>query len=496
MYNKYTDSIQEYLLNKVRPALEKARHSNFDTALLKEWKTRWAHQKLIVQGLSKLFMYLDRFYTPNTDNVASLREQGFKLYKENVFDVFHSSASQAILNAIDKERANTQQDRQLLGEAMLVFVEMGTNYAGKKLSIYTELLERPIVAHAGEHYKRQSREWLDQDSAPIYMEKVEKVLASERERVENYLNRQTIEPLHKACYDQMLKAHIRELLQKKTGLAQMLSLHALEDLSRLYRLYKGNEAELEVIAEMFGEHIKAAGSEVVEKARPQAQAKAAGEEEEKEEKKEEEKAGASAALSGAAAAAAAVDANHALVRNLISLHASYNEIVTGSFEKTQIMQKALKKAFEDFINKDNRVSKLLAKFVNDVLRKGSKVNVKDIEATLDNVVFLYGYIQEKDVFERDYQQFLSQRLLMSKCESEHSEKSMIAKLKTECGQSPFSLFLSLSLYFSLDLSLSFFLSLFFLFLSLSSFHFFACHLRFLLLKFFLLLFSFSFVVAS
>lgn len=32
-----------------------------------------------------------------------------------------------------------------------------------------------------------------------------------------------------------------------------------------------------------------------------------------------------------------------------------------------------------------------------------QVNVKDVESTLDNVVFLYGYIQEKDVFERDYQ---------------------------------------------------------------------------------------------
>jgi hypothetical protein len=58
-----------------------------------------------------------------------------------------------------------------------------------------------------------------------------------------------------------------------------------------------------------------------------------------------------------------------------------------------VFQKALKKAFEDFINKDNRVSKLLAKFVNDVLKKGTKVNIKDVEATLDNVVFLYGYIQ-------------------------------------------------------------------------------------------------------
>lgn len=72
---------------------------------------------------------------------------------------------------------------------------------------------------------------------------------------------------------------------------------------------------------------------------------------------------------GGAASAPAADANHALVRNLIGLHAQYNEIVNTSFEKTQVMQKALKKAFEDFINKDNRVSKLLAKFVHDALKK-------------------------------------------------------------------------------------------------------------------------------
>jgi len=35
----------------------------------------------------------------------------------------------------------------------------------------------------------------------------------------------------------------------------------------------------------------------------------------------------------------------------------------------------LKKAFEDFINKDDRVSKLLALYVNDLLRAGSKLNV-------------------------------------------------------------------------------------------------------------------------
>lgn len=90
-------------------------------------------------------------------------------------------------------------------------------------------------------------------------------------------------------------------------------------------------------------------------------------------------------------------------------------------------------AFEDFINMDPGVSRMLAKFVHDVLSKGSRVAQKDVDQTLDNVVFLYGYITEKDVFEHDYQRYLANRLLMGLCESEHSEKAMILKLKTMAG---------------------------------------------------------------
>lgn len=128
------------------------------------------------------------------------------------------------------------------------------------------------------------------------------------------------------------------------------------------------------------------------------------------------------------------DTNHALVCNLIALHAKYNGIVDNCFEKNQIFDKSLKKAFDEFINRDERVSKLLAQFVNEALKKGNKLGLTDVESVLENVVFLYGYIRQKDVFERDYQTFLAQRLLEGLCESEHSEKSMIAKLKNQCGK--------------------------------------------------------------
>ena len=142
----------------------------------------------------------------------------------------------------------------------------------------------------------------------------------------------------------MLKNHQRELLRKKTGIAHLLSIHSTEDLSRMYRLYKGNDTDLEVIAEMLGDHIKKAGTEVVDRARPQAGQgeRAGGEDDEKEVKEGKEndaeleektkgaadRPGSSAAPAAAAANDASADANHALVRNLIALHAQYNEIVT------------------------------------------------------------------------------------------------------------------------------------------------------------------------
>jgi cullin 1 len=57
MYERYTHSILDYLIAKVAPKMTSA-SDQYDVAFLKEWKTRWANQKLIVKGFSKLFMYL------------------------------------------------------------------------------------------------------------------------------------------------------------------------------------------------------------------------------------------------------------------------------------------------------------------------------------------------------------------------------------------------------------------------------------------------------
>ena len=49
------------------------------------------------------------------------------------------------------------------------------------------------------------------------------------------------------------------------------------------------------------------------------------------------------------------------------------------------------------------------------------------------MLLLFRYITGKDVFEAFYKKDLAKRLLLGKSASIDAEKSMIAKLKAECG---------------------------------------------------------------
>jgi hypothetical protein len=52
---------------------------------------------------------------------------------------------------------------------------------------------------------------------------------------------------------------------------------------------------------------------------------------------------------------------------------------------------------------------------------------------MNAVMMLFRYLQEKDVFEKYYKQHLAKRLMSGRAASDDAERSLLAKLKTECG---------------------------------------------------------------
>lgn len=56
-----------------------------------------------------------------------------------------------------------------------------------------------------------------------------------------------------------------------------------------------------------------------------------------------------------------------------------------------------------------------------------------LETIISEVLQVFRYVKSKDVFEEFYARGLCRRLLLKKSASYEAERSMISKLKTECG---------------------------------------------------------------
>ena len=486
VYEHYESSIIKYVNKYVGKRMRSVLNTENmvkDIAVLKEWVRCWKNYKLIVRGLSKLFMYLDRFYTPNTDNVYKLKELAYKQYYNIIFKIYLNDIKATILRCIERERQGEEQDRTLLQQSINIYIEMSQELPDKKnLKIYKEEFEYEMIQETAIFYKQRSLGWLASDSCSSYLERVDAVFIAERQRVDSYLHRGSLDLLFCECYRQLLQIHQIPLLKKQTGFAWLLSNHALPELARIYRLYNYGEryatnnatddittavttttnnnntnnnniragadsnCDMVLLTDIFYEHVVHVGQELIERCvNVSAQTQDNGDKDDKENKQDnqadkqednQEKENESKEPNKKKRKCELTvgnDQNHTLVNTLLDLHARCTLIITECFANAHSFQYALKRSFESFINKYSQIPKQLAKFTATLLVKGSKIGFTNLDTLLDNVVFIYGYIQEKDVFEHDYQRFLADRLLTGLCESEHAEKAMISKLKKQCG---------------------------------------------------------------
>ncbi|KAM7338429.1 hypothetical protein ACRRTK_001913 [Alexandromys fortis] len=124
-----------------------------------------------------------------------------------------------------------------------------------------------------------------------------------------------------------------------------------------------------------------------------------------------------------------------MVQELLDFKDKVDHIIDTCFLKNEKFINAMKEAFETFINKrPNKPAELIAKYVDSKLRAGNKeATDEELEKMLDKIMIIFRFIYGKDVFEAFYKKDLAKRLLVGKSASVDAEKSMLSKLKHECG---------------------------------------------------------------
>jgi len=352
-------------------------------------------------------MYLDRYHVTHR-SLSPLKEAGLRSFKTNVFDNIKSDVCRAILGVVQKEREGADVDRKRLSTCVQVFEAMGMG----AMDVYEDNFEAQLLKATREYYKGEAQKWIEADSTPEYLRKAERALDEESRRIKCYLNPTTGPKLMRVVEEELLKMYETALLHKENGGCRALLREDKNvDLKRMCELFSrpGVPDGLVPMADMVKDHIQDMGLSVV--SQREAAVKDSG-------KKPNPN-------------------DPAFVNALLKLHHKYRKLITEEFASRPLFEKAMKNAFEVFVNRNmgkHSNAELLSNYCDRILKTGgAKLTDEVIEAKLKDIVRLFNYLIDKDLFADTYRVQLANRLLNGRCKSDNAERAMIQKLKLQCG---------------------------------------------------------------
>ncbi|KAJ1787751.1 hypothetical protein LPJ59_005671, partial [Coemansia sp. RSA 2399] len=345
-----------------------------------------------------VFLYLDRTYVLQTQNVTSLWSMGLNVVKRHLIDCdMCSRLTRLVIGEITKERDGKAVEQKPLVTLLSMFVE---------LNLYSQPFIPSFISATREYYERESRRHVgllspiqqqgtsdgENMDAPQYLAHVKRRLDEEKLRVSNYLVPSSKGALLATTLTELLEKHTEKLMT--TSFGAMVDKNMIPDLANLYSLLLSAN-RIDSLKRHWGAYIKKTGMRMVQ----------------------------------------APEIDVSLVATLLEFKKKLDNILHGPFQKHPKLSNAQRRAFEEFVNsRRNKPIQLLAKYVDQCMRPNSKAALEDgLDALFGRVVALFMFMQGKDLFEAHYRRDLAKRLLLNTSASVDAEKLMVQRLRSECS---------------------------------------------------------------
>uniref|UniRef100_A0A4W3IHG1 Cullin-4A n=1 Tax=Callorhinchus milii TaxID=7868 RepID=A0A4W3IHG1_CALMI len=336
--------------------------------------------------IRSIFLFLDRTYVLQSSMLPSIWDMGLELFRTHIINdrIVQSKTIDGILLLIERERTGEAVDRSLIRSLLSMLCD---------LQVYQESFEHRFLEETNHLYAAEGQTLMQEREVPEYLHHVNKRLEEESDRVITYLDQSTQKRLVACVEKQLLGEHLTAILQK--GLDNLLDENRVADLTLLYQLFSRVKGGLQVLLQHWSEYIKTFGTTIV--VNP--------------------------------------EKDKTMVQELLDFKDKVDHVIDVCFIKNEKFINTMKEAFETFINKrPNKPAELIAKYVDSKLRAGNKeATDEELERMLDKIMIIFRFIHGKDVFEAFYKKDLAKRLLVGKSASVDAEKSMLSKLKHECG---------------------------------------------------------------
>ncbi|XP_063729790.1 cullin-3-A-like [Symsagittifera roscoffensis] len=399
LYNGLQETVIQHLRDNVLPEVKTAINHNFLSVLNVAWQD---HTTAMVM-IRDILMYMDRAYVQQNklENVYNL---GLILFREQILkeEAVKKHLRETLMLSIERERRGEMIDRAAIKNACTILMNVGI-YDTK---FYEDYFEIHFLKQSKQFYQLESQELLAKNSASEYIHRVQQRMQEEMERAQQCFAGRTESEIQRVMRDELIKQHMNPIVEMPgSGVVFMLKNQKIADLRCLYQLLKQVDNGLKTICTCISNHLREEGKTLVA-----------------EENRND----------------IAVDPVQ-YVTNLLELKDKYNELMEQAFDNDKQLKQTVNGDFEHFVNLNSRSPEYLSLYVDDKFKKVWKggglraATEETVEQLLDKVMVIFRFLNEKDIFERYYKQHLSKRLLSGKSAVEDHERTMISKLKTECG---------------------------------------------------------------
>ena len=407
LYKKLSDYLSAHLASILQES-----KSHTDEALLAFYIREWQRYTVAAKYIHHLFRYLNRHWVKREmdegkKHVYDVYTLHLVQWRRVLFEKVAEKVMDAVLKLVEKHRNGETIEHNQIKQVVDSFVSLGLDESDSTkttLDVYRFHFEKPFLEATKVFYQNESRQFVADNSVVEYMKKAEARLDEEEERVKLYLHPDIAVHLKKACNQVLIGDHSNLL---RDEFQVLLDNDREEDMARMYSLLSRIPEGLEPLRAKFEAHVRKAGLSAVSKVAADAE-------------KLEPK--------------VYVDA-------LLDVHTQYQGLVKRAFTDEAEFTRSLDNACREFVNRNdvcksgsNKSPELLAKYTDILLRKSSTgVEEAELENTLTQIMTVFKYIEDKDVFQKFYSRMLARRLVHSNSSSDDAETSMISKLKEACG---------------------------------------------------------------
>ncbi|KAJ6245965.1 cullin-3a-related [Anaeramoeba flamelloides] len=390
LYTRISELIEEQAQNCSKLICELT-----EERMLIETCNSWVNYQLQHQMIHDLFLYLDRSYSQkkNKKKIYQLAMEHWRtkvLQKPKTKDKLCS----LILQSITLERGGGKIDQDLLKKLS----QMYASVSEKELDFYVNDLEKYFLTETAIYYQKESQTFLQENPCGTYLFHCNTRLFEENKRITHYFDPTTREKLIKVCEEELLSKHLDTLIGMDTGCLQMIKQDKYDELKLMYSLLTRVPRGSESILNIFIQYVKSLGFDIVK---------------EKSINKQDPT---------------------SLIDKIIGLFTRFEKLLVQSFNNDRGYSIKLNKAFESFINENEKLPEYLSRYIDKRLRMGFKgYNENEINLTMDRVILVFNFISDKDIFKKFYEHYLAKRLLSGKNYINDYERQMISKIKRECG---------------------------------------------------------------